>query len=188
MLMKILPKNFYKKDPTIVAKKLLGKFLVRFLNSKTLIGKIVETEAYYSKDDPAFRKDFLSKIIKYTLGTAFIYMVHANWLLNIIAYKEIFGGVLIRSIEPIKGIEEMMKNRGIKDISKLTNGPGKLTKALKITKDLNGIDVSKKGSKLIICSYKKENFEIKSSHRIGVKKDLEKKLRFFIKGNAFISK
>ena len=187
IIMKILPKKFYERDSEIVAKNLIGKALVRKIGLKNLIGKIVETEAYYAENDPAFRKDFLPKILNYKPGTAFIYMVHGNWLLNIIAYKEIFGGVLIRAIEPIEGIKEMKKFRGTNDIFNLTNGPGKLTKALKINKELNGINVSKRESEIIICSLKNEKIEIESSYRIGVKKDLEKKLRFFIKGNKFVS-
>ncbi|MCX8188328.1 MAG: DNA-3-methyladenine glycosylase [Nitrososphaeria archaeon] len=186
---KILPQEFYINEPELVAKKLLGKALVRRLYSKNLIGKIVETEAYYSEGDPAFRKDFLPRILNLKQGTAFIYMVHANWLLNVIAYDKIFGGVLIRAIEPIEGVDTMRKFRGMNNIFNLTNGPGKLTKAMNITKDLNGVKVYDTKSKLIICSFKKEEeTEIISSYRVGVKKDLNKKLRFFIKGNNFVSK
>ncbi|MEM5782632.1 MAG: DNA-3-methyladenine glycosylase, partial [Candidatus Aenigmatarchaeota archaeon] len=69
----------------------------------------------------------------------------------------------------------------------LTNGPGKLTKFLRITKKFNGIFVNKKDSPIFIVEGEK-NFEIASSHRIGVKKDWKRKLRFFIKGNKFISR
>lgn len=185
---KILPKQFYIRDPEIVAQKLLGKFLIRRLDSKLLAGKIVETEAYYSEGDPAFRKDFLPKILSFEPGTVFIYMVHASWLLNIISYDRIFGGVLIRAIEPIEGIDVMKKFRGVDSISNLTNGPGKLTKAMCITKDLNGLKVFDKGSLLNVCSGNEGKIKIVSSYRIGVKMDLDRKLRFFVSGNNFVSK
>lgn len=187
LVYKILPQQFYIKDPEIVARKLLGKILIRRLDSKLLAGKIVETEAYYSQGDPAFRNDFFPKILSFEPGTTFIYMVHANWLLNIIAYDKIFGGVLIRAIEPIEGVDIMRKLRGIDSVFNLTNGPGKLTKAMNITKDLNGLKAYDRVSQLIICSWKKEKIEIVSSYRIGVKEDLDRKLRFFIKGNNFVS-
>ena len=81
----------------------------------------------------------------------------------------------------------MMKNRSVKEFSSLTNGPGKLTIALKIDKSLNGVPVTSRENEIIIADNKVE-FETGSSHRIGVRKDLEKELRFFIKGNRFVSR
>jgi DNA-3-methyladenine glycosylase len=123
------------------------------------------------------------------VGKTFIYMVHGNWLLNIVAHvKSGVGAVLIRAIEPLEGVETMLKNRSVKNIRELTNGPGKLTKALAITKNLNGVDVMKINSELLVVKGKNENFQVDTSHRIGVKADLPQKLRFFIKGNMFVSK
>jgi DNA-3-methyladenine glycosylase len=188
LVYRILPQQFYIRDPEIVAQKLLGKILVRRIDSKLLAGKIVETEAYYSEGDPAFRRDFLPKILGFEPGTAFIYMVHANWLLNVIAYDKIFGGVLIRAIEPIEGIDLMKNFRKVDNIFDLTNGPGKLTKAMCISKDLNGLKVFDERSLLKVCSINGEKIEVVSSYRIGVKRDLDRKLRFYIKGNNFVSK
>lgn len=81
----------------------------------------------------------------------------------------------------------MQKNRNMKDTCDLTSGPGKLTKALAITNDLNGIDIKRKNSQLMIVEGKSESLQISSSHRIGVKGDLPQKLRFFVKGNKFVS-
>jgi DNA-3-methyladenine glycosylase len=191
--METLPKSFFERDPALVAKELLGKILVRRLNSKRLSGKIVETEAYYDEDDPASkaykgRKGF-NELMFLDVGRAFIYMVHGNWLLNIVAHpKGGVGAVLIRAVEPLHGIEIMKKNRGIADIYALTNGPGRLTKALKITKEQNSLDVTKPKSEIAIFEGPVESFEIRTSHRIGVKIDLPQKLRFYIKGNRFVSK
>lgn len=191
--MKILERKFYERDPATAAKDLLEKILVRKINSKALTGKIVETEAYYGERDPASRaykgRTKFNELMYAEPGRTFIYMVHANWLLNIVAHlKGEVGAVLIRAVEPIQGIEVMVKNRVVKNFRSLTNGPGKLTKALDITRELNGIDVTKRKSELRVTGGKKEEFEIASSHRIGVRMDLLEELRFFIKGNKFVSK
>lgn len=190
---KVLQVEFYEKDPALVARELLGKILMRRLNSQILCGKIVETEAYYGEKDPASkpykgRKRF-KELMFMNVGKTFIYMVHGNWLLNIVAQPEKdVGAVLIRAIEPLQGIEIMMKNMGAKNGRALTNGPRKLTKALAINKKLNGLDVTKEDSELAVAESEMENFEICSSHRIGVKFDLPQELRFYVKGNKFVSK
>ncbi|MCL7388626.1 MAG: DNA-3-methyladenine glycosylase [Thaumarchaeota archaeon] len=190
---RVLSREFYERDPAEVARELLGKILVRRLDDVSLKGVIVETEAYYGQDDPASRaykgrKKFNELMFK-DVGKTFIYMVHGNWLLNIVAHpKGEVGAVLIRALEPLEGVEIMMKNRGIRNIYSLTNGPGKLTKALAITKDLNGIDVTERISKIQIIENIDYGFEIQDSYRINVKKDLPIKLRFFIKGNKFVSR
>jgi len=191
--MKVLPREFYERDPARVACELLGKLLIRRLNSKVLSGKIVETEAYYGEADPASkaykgRKKF-NELMFGDAGKTFIYMVHGNWLLNVVAHpKGDVGAVLIRALEPLSGIEIMKRNRGVSRLELLTSGPGRLTKALAITNALNGIDVTAKNSKLIIAKDGWEKFEVKTSHRIGVKNDLPQELRFYIKGNKFVSK
>ncbi|MEM3055381.1 MAG: DNA-3-methyladenine glycosylase, partial [Candidatus Bathyarchaeia archaeon] len=173
MIIRVLPREFYERDPALVARELLGKILVRKLGFQILCGKIVETEAYYGENDPASkaykgRKKF-NELMFMDVGKAFIYMVHGNWLLNVVAHsKGDVGAVLIRAIEPLQGVEIMMKNRGVKDALALVNGPGKLTKALAITKKLNGSDVTKEDSELVVAEGEMENL-ICSSHRIGVK-------------------
>ena len=191
--MKILKRKFYERDTKSVAKDLLGKILARKIGNELLLGKIVETEAYYGKEDPASRAysgkpKFVVKLLASKPGLSLVYMVHANWLFNVVAHEtEKIGAVLIRAIEPLKGVEIMKKNRKSKSFVELTNGPGKLTQSLKINNSHNGIDLTKKGE-IFILENKKENFEIGSGKRIGVTKDLEEDLRFFIKGNKFVSK
>lgn len=193
MVTRVLARNFYERDPALVARGLLGKMLVRRLNSQILCGKIVETEAYYGEKDPSSKaykgRKMFNELMFMDVGKAFIYMVHGNWLLNIVAHsKGDVGAILLRAIEPLQGVEIMMKNRGVKDILALTSGPGKLTKALAITKKLNGIDVTKEDSELAVKESETEGFEISSSHRIGVEFDLPQELRFYVKGNKFVSK
>lgn len=191
--MKTLSKSFYERDPAIVARELLGKTLVRRLNHQTLSGKIVETEAYYGEGDPASkayggRKTF-NELMFLDVGKTFIYMVHGNWLLNIVSHpRGRVGAVLIRALEPLQGIEIMKKNRGVEDIYALTSGPGRLTRALNITKEQNRFDVTKAENEIAIFEASEEKFEICTSHRIGVKRDLPQELRFYIKGNKFVSK
>ena len=192
-VMRVLQRSFYERDPALVARELLGKILIRKLNSETLTGRIVETEAYYGERDPASkaykgRKRFNAPMFL-DVGKTFIYIVHGNWLLNIVAHpKGDVGAVLIRALEPLNGIEVMRTNRNIKDLYKLTSGPGMLTKALAITKELNSVDVTKADSPLFIVESGDVILEIGSSRRIGVKADLPQNLRFFHKGNKFVSK
>jgi DNA-3-methyladenine glycosylase len=188
----VLPRNFYRRDPEVVAKELLGKRLVRKLDYEVLEGIIVETEAYYGLEDPSSRayhgQKVYNKLMWGEQGKIFIYNVHNNWMFNIIAHKSNgIGAVLVRAIEPKRGKEAMIRNRTVENVFELTNGPGKLTKALKIDKGLNGIFVTSKKSEVFVANNEMD-FKIESSHRIGVKKDLERKLRFFLKGNRFVSR
>jgi len=188
----VLPREFYERDPEIVAKELLGKILVRMLGSDILEGIIVEAEAYYGLEDPASRAHHGLKIYNRLMwsepGRAFIYNVHNNWMFNIVAHEPgKIGAVLIRALEPRIGIEIMKKNRDVKDIRELTSGPGKLSRALKIDKSLNGAPVTKTEGEIVIAD-NKVKFKIGRSSRIGVKEDLEKELRFYIEGNRFVSR
>ncbi len=191
--MTILEREFYESDPARVARALLGKILVRTLDRDCLSGKIVETEAYYGEDDPASRaykgKMQFNALMYAEPGRTFIYMVHGNWLLNIVAHRTgKVGAVLLRAVEPIHGINVMKKNRGLDNLHRLTSGPGKLTKALAITNELNGLFVTERTSELAVTEGEERRIESSSSHRIGVRRDLPRKLRFFIKENKFVSK
>jgi len=190
---KVLKKSFYQKDPKEVAKSLLGKILVRRLGDKQLKAVIVETEAYYGREDPASRAalgapKYCVEMLYGDIAKALVYMVHANWLFNIVAHEPgKAGAVLIRAVRPIEGIEEMTKHRKAKNVFDLTNGPGKLTRALAIDRSLNGVDVTSQESEVFFCEGI-HSFKIASSHRIGVRKDLKEKLRFFIAEDPFVSR
>ena len=188
----ILPRHFFERDPEMVAKELLGKRLIRKSAAISLEGIIVETEAYYGSNDPASRafhgiKNF-NRPMWAEPGRVFIYNVHKYWMLNIVAHEpNQIGAVLIRALEPTKGIKIMKRNRPVQNVSNLTNGPGKLTIALKIDKSLNRVAVTSSESDIIIAD-NRTMIEIGSSNRIGVKRDLDRKLRFYVKGNRFVSK
>ena len=189
---KPLPKRFYERDPEQVAEGLLGNILVRKLGAQSLSGLIVETEAYYSSEDPASRarhgKKSYNRLMWGEPGLAFIYNVHKYWMLNIVAHEpNQVGAVLIRALEPVDGLNVMKRNRGIEELKELTNGPGKLTVALEIDRRLNGVPVTSWESGITIAENKMD-FRIGRSHRIGVRKDLVRKLRFYIEGNRFVSR
>jgi len=189
--MVIIKNEFFRRNPKLVAIDLLGKILVRIIDNKALEGIIVETEAYFGQDDPASRayhgKKNYNKEMWDDPGKIFIYNVHNNWMFNVVSHEDgKVGAVLIRALHPLKGVEEMMRNRKIKDIRKLTNGPGKLTKALKIDKSLSGKFLSPKNS--IYIEDRGVKVKIGSSHRIGVRKDLKEKLRFFVIDDEFVSR
>ncbi len=122
-------------------------------------------------------------------GLAFVYMVHANWLFNVTTEREgVPGAVLIRALEPVTGVKLMHRRRRVSNERELTSGPGKLTRAMGITREHHGLDLTNARSELIIVEGKVERFEVASSHRIGVSADLERKLRFYISSNPHVSK
>jgi len=185
--------EFYARDPAIVAKELLGMYIVRVLGSKKLVCKIVETEAYYGVEDPASRArrgGDLARALYDGVGIAIVYGMHRQWLFNIAAHEEGSGGaVLIRACEPIEGIEVMMKLRNTTRLRDLTSGPGRLCKALAIDKSFHWKPVYVEKYGLWIEHGEKIPSDLVcESYRIGVKQDLDRPLRFYIKGNYFVSK
>ena len=170
----------------------MGNILVRKLGAEILSGLIVETEAYYGSEDPASRarhgKRIYNRLMWGEPGLTFIYNVHKYWMLNIVAHEpNQVGAVLIRALEPVDGLNVMKRNRGIEELEELTNGPGKLTVALEIDRRLNGVPVTSWESGIIIAENRMD-FGIGRSHRVGVRKDLVRKLRFYVEGNRFVSR
>jgi len=188
-----LPREFYLRDPAEAARMLLGKVLVRILDGRRLACMIVETEAYYGPEDPASRArkgGDLRKVMFGDVGVALIYGIHRQWLLNIVAHREGEpGAVLIRSGEPLEGIELMKKLREVDDLRLLTSGPGRLTQAMRIDKSFHGEPIYVRDHGLWIEDYKEiPSDQIVRSHRIGVSEDLPTPLRFYIKDNRYVSK
>jgi len=187
----LLKREFYSRRTDLVARDLLGKILVRRIGDAKLGGVIVETEAYFGRDDPASRafhgKKTYNKVMFEEPGHLFIYNVHKYWMLNIIAHTDGVGGILIRAIEPTKGIEAMKRNRPAKQLQDLTSGPGKLTLALDVDKRLNGLDITDASNQIYVLDNEFE-CELGTSHRIGVTRDLPEHLRFYVKNNRFVSK
>jgi len=170
-----LKQDFFAQDAEIVARELLGKILVRKENGKEKRAKIVETEAYYGPEDPASRackNGDLKNTMESNAGTILVYGVHNNWLINFVTgTKGKAEAVLIRALEPLNFNEKC-------------SGPGLLTKALNINKNFHNKTI---GNELYILD-NPEKVEIIESFRIGIKKDLPKKLRFYIKDSKFVSR
>ena len=184
--MTILPRTFYSRDTITVAKSLLGKKIVRKIGNHEISGIIIETEAYRHRDDPAshaFRKiTERNKVMFDEVGKAYVYFTYGmHYCFNVVARNSEFeaGAVLIRAIIPEKGIEIMEKNRGIKDLEKLTDGPAKLTQALGITKKHYGVDLTI-DSKLFIADGVKRPGKIIASPRVGIKNATDKLWNFKI--------
>jgi len=187
-----LTKLFYARDTAEAARDLLGKKLVRRLGGESLEGLIVETEAYYGVDDPASRayrgRKRYNAVMFGEPGCLFVYNVHRYWMLNFVAHEPgKVGGVLIRALEPIEGVEAMMVNRPVEDVRELTSGPGKLTLALEVDKSLNGRSATGLNCPVHVLD-NRFVFEVGESHRVGVKADLPRKLRFYVHGNRFVSR
>jgi len=169
----------YIKNAKIFSRFLLGKIICRKIDNEVLKAKIVETEAYFDERDPASRACYngdLKKTMEMCAGTILVYGVHNNWLMNIVTGKEGEAqAVLIRAVEPL-------------NFDKKTNGPGLLTKALCIDKSFHKKNIFKNDLIWLEENLVKEEFGIIESFRIGVKKDLSEKLRFYIEDNKFVSR
>lgn len=179
----IIPLSFYVRQPDAVAPELLGRTLVSCFGGSCKACVIVETEAYLGECDPASRarkgRGRIWKALYGPQGLTLVYGMHRQWLLNIVAHEDgMAGAVLIRACQPIWGI----------DPGTTTSGPGRLTRALGIRKDADSLPVYMKSSPIQVWSSGLEDFEIERSQRIGVSEDLEIPLRFYIKGNKFVSK
>ena len=184
---KIITREFYQREPSLVAQDLLGKYLVRKIDENLLVGKIIETEAYLGKNDPAAH-GFKGKTRRNTVlfgeaGIAYIYSIHRYHCFNIVTETiGIASGVLVRAIKPIDGIEMMKQLRGVEIGKGFTNGPGKVCQAFDITRKLNGVDVTSSKSSLFITEGERVNFDlIEISKRIGISKAKDLLLRYFVK-------
>jgi len=181
--LRVLAREFYSRDTVCVAQELLGKILVRKIGGQKLSGIITETEAYKGKNDPAShasrKMTERNKVMFDQVGKTYVYFTYGNhFMLNAVARntKNNAGAVLIRSIKPQKGIKLMIKNRKMSIISNLTNGPGKLTQAMNITKEQNNIDLTKKSPVFITDGINPKKILKKS--RIGITKGTEKLWNF----------
>jgi len=193
--LRILPAEFYARDTVKVAPGLIGKWLVRVIGRERLIGRIVEVEAYRGKDDPAshaFRGPTPRNAPMYRApGHAYVYFTYGNhYCLNITSQKPGKpGAILLRAIQPTAGLTLMRHFRPNVPDTELTNGPGKLTKALAIDKSLNEQDMTVNGPLYITEPQAAQTtYEIWRSARIGIREGLDKRWRFYVKGNPYVSK
>lgn len=182
--MKKLPRSFYDRDTIAVAKDLLGKYLVHKTDAGIQIGKIVEVEAYLGEHDLAAHssrgKTERTKVMFGPPGHAYVYLIYGMYYcINFVTEKEGHASaVLIRALEPIQ------------NITLRTQGPGLLCKAMQITKKYHGHDLLS-DDLYVAEAPDTQRFTIVKRPRIGVdyaKHWAKRLLRFYIKGNPYISR
>jgi DNA-3-methyladenine glycosylase len=184
-----------------VAQELLGETLIYNTDEGVISGTIVETEVYLGQGDPgshAYRGiTQRNRVMFGSPGKAYIYLIYGkHYCFNIVTEKDgVAGAILIRALEPKEGIELMKKNRRIDELlSRVTNGPGKLTEALGITGSMNGVDLT--GDRLFIMSENSprkkgripKDFRIITTRRLGIRKGKNLPYRYYIEGSKFISR
>jgi len=197
-----LPRAFFARAPRRVARQLLGKVLIREAagpNAVRLIARIVEVEAYLGIEDPAAHsaagRTLRNAVLFGPPGYAYVYFIYGNhYCLNVSCEPEGQAGcVLFRALQPLSGIEEMAGFRGIElrgpqDWPKLTSGPGRLCAAFAITRARdNGCDLTSPASTLWLGDDGYRPRGLATSPRIGVTKATEIPLRYFLRGNSFVS-
>jgi len=188
-------------DTVALARFLIGKVVVRELPTARVSGRIVETEAYprgdpaahhYIGPTPRNRSMYLRR------GHAYVYFSYGNhFMLNVSAEIEgVGGGVLIRALEPLEGIEQMKLHRQNTNICDLTSGPGRLARALQIDRGLDGIDLCAPGPLWLGAISTSPEHQlglgrpqapIRHSRRIGISRAAHRLLRFYERGNPFVS-
>jgi DNA-3-methyladenine glycosylase len=178
-------------DTEALARFLIGKLLVRELPEGLASGRIVETEAYVIGDaaghayrgmTPRNRSLFLER------GHAYVYLAYGvSFMLNVSSEAPGTGaGVLIRALEPVEGLVVMRQNRGVERLRDLMRGPGRLAQALRIDRSLDGLDLCRTGP-LWLAHDDEGSGKIGTSVRIGISRDAERLLRFYLRGSVFVS-
>ena len=186
-----LTRSELPNDTVSLARYLIGKVLVRELPEGITSGRIVETEAYVVGDAAGHayrgmtqrnRSLFLER------GHAYVYLAYgSSCMLNVSSEMPGIGaGVLIRALEPLEGIPITRLNRGIERLRDLARGPGRLTAALRVDRRLDGLDLCREGS-LWLRRGEDEPRDIGQSIRIGISRDSNRLLRFYLRGSPFVS-
>lgn len=180
--MKTLPRAFYDRDTLEVARDLLGKHLVRRVDGAELVVRITETEAYIGAVDKAChaygdRRTARTETLYAQPGTAYVYLIYGMYhCLNFVTEPEgIAAAVLLRGVEAVAGMDHMARNRFGREFDQLTayqrknflNGPGKVCKALAITRAHNGLDLTG-GGELFLCDGEAPEGEIHVGKRVGI--------------------
>jgi DNA-3-methyladenine glycosylase len=185
----MLDTSFYARDPLTCARELIGTELVW----GRCAGIVVETEAYLSENDEAchcfFRPSIRAFLARNKPGAAYIYLNYGvHWMLNALCKGDAGAGfVLIRALQPTRGVALMQKRRGINEQRQLCSGPGKLTQALQITRADDERD---------LCADPRHSFhslgtaapEIVADERIGITKSADLLWRFTLRGSEFVSR
>lgn len=196
----ILEREFYERCTLTVAKELLGKLLVHETGEGTTIGKIVETEAYNGPEDKASHaynnlRTERTEVQYGPKGHAYVYQIYGMYFCFDVTSGRLFGkpeAILVRALEPIGGLEVMMRRRGVSkgQIANLTNGPSKLCMAMGISKKQNGVDLCVPPLR-IETGVKVDEGQIVQTGRVNIDYADEWKhlpWRFVIRNNRFVSR
>ncbi len=179
-----LPRSWFAGNTVDIARKLLGKTVRR----GSCVGIIVETEAYTI--DPAshaFHITPRSALMRDTYGHWYIYFTYGmHWCANVTTDANGIGAVLIRAVEPVKGISLMKRRRRTTLVQNLCSGPAKFCEAFGITGKENRLPLGKDFA--IYDAPKISSGDIEASSRIGIRNGTELPWRFYIKGSSFISR
>lgn len=201
---KLLGRAFFNRDPRVVSRQLLGKLIVRKNARRIIAGRIVEVEAYLGADDAAAHAaaghTARNSVLFGPPGHAYVYFIYGvHYCLNISCLPDGEAGcVLVRALEPVEGIDEMVKARGlpventdvssVRSLRALASGPGKLCEALQITRPRdNGKDMLSPKSDLVVMDDRHRVKNVSITPRIGITKSAEMPLRYLIADNPFVS-
>ncbi len=191
--MQTLSIDFYDRNPIIVARDLLGMLLVRRTREGVCVGRIVETEAYLPADDPASHayrgRNRKNGTMFGPPGHLYVFPIHARHCLNAVTEgRNGASAVLIRAAEPVDGIHLMQRRRGNVQLLDLTRGPARLCEAFGVNRQLDGWNLVQ-GTRIWIAEGEpvRTNQLVGVSSRIGVTSAKEHELRFFLRGNPFVS-
>ena len=181
----MIPREFFTQSPVECAQALVGCELVWGACS----GIVVECEAYAAVGDPAChtftRPSAREFVARHRAGTAYVYLNYGmHWMLNVLTKGDEEGFVLIRAIEPRRGLRSMQKRRGDKRGRELTGGPGRLAAALGVTGAHHGADFCASARR---CFVRGEKVDVVADGRIGISRAQELPWRFSLRGNPFVS-
>ena len=179
------------EDTVELARYLIGKTLVHDLTAGRTSGRIVEAEAYpvgdaaghaFRGETPGNRSLFLGR------GCAYVYFTYgSSFMMNVASEKRGVGaGVLLRALEPLEGIALMKRRRGAARVLELAKGPGRLAVAMRIDKRYDGVDLCADG-RLWLGAPVRPAGPIGVSTRIGLTREVHRKLRFYERGNPYVS-
>lgn len=195
-------------DTAELARYLVGKILVREFPARRVVGRgagrrtqksivrmagrIVETEAYpigdaaghhFRGERPRTRSMFGPH------GHAYVFFNYGSaWMMNVTSEAPgVGGGVLIRALEPLEGIDRMMRHRGVTRLLDVARGPGRLASAMRIDKRLDGVDLCSRRSPLWLGDDGTPQRPVGVTTRIGLSREAHRKLRFYEAGSPFVS-
>lgn len=197
-----LARSFYtRSDVVAISRDLLGKVLVTELDHQICAARIVETEAYRAPDDQAchaanHRRTARTETMYLEGGHAYIYLIYGiHHLFNVVTFvKEEAHAVLIRAVEPLSGLDQMMERRGFTSVkTQLTAGPGVLSRAMGLHRQFDGVDLCDPSGKIWIADdgFRLPPKNITIGTRVGVSyagEDAFRPWRFSIKDNPWVSK